>query len=83
MSSGDWQLLHLRLAAEPDAGAIARILERFQNMNIVPRRVLAEWATTGNLHVEVQVAGVPEQTVDLIAAKIAQVPCILTAYWHR
>ena len=83
MSSVEWQLLHLRVAAEPDPGAIARILDRFQNLNIVPRRVLAEWATTGTLHVEVQVGGVPEEIVNLIAAKIAQVPCILNAYWHR
>jgi len=82
-SSPDWPVLHLRVAAEPDPGALARVLERFQNLNVVPRRVLAEWATTGVLHVEVQVAGLAEERLDLIAAKLGSVPSILNAYWHR
>jgi hypothetical protein len=83
MFSSDWPLLHLRVTAEPDPGALARVLERFQNLNMLPRRVMAEWATTGVVHVQIEVAGLPEETVDRIAAKIAQVPCILNAYWHR
>ncbi len=47
MSSPDWPVLHLRVSAEPDPGVLARVLERFQNLNVVPRRVLADWATTG------------------------------------
>ena len=81
--STEWQVLHLRVSAEPDPGALARVLERFQNLNVVPRRVLAEWASTGVLHVEVQVAGLPEDRVDLITSKLGQVPSILNAYWHR
>jgi hypothetical protein len=83
MSSGNWPLLYLRVTAETDPGALARILERFQNLNIVPRRVVAEWASTGMLHVEVQIAGLREETLDLITAKLGQVPCIQNAYWHR
>ena len=83
MSSHEWPVLHLRIAAEPDPGALARVLERFQNLNVVPRRVLAEWTTGGTLHVEVQVVGMSEDTLNLVAAKIAQVPCILHSYWHR
>ena len=81
--SPDWPVLHLRVAAETDAGALARVLERFQNLNVVPLRVLAEWATTGIVYVEVEVAGVSEDTLDLIAKKILQVPSILNAYWYR
>ena len=83
MSSESWVLLHLRVTAESDPGALARVIERFQNLNIVPRRVIAEWASTDKLHIHVEVIGVPEATVELIAAKLAQVPCILSAYWHR
>jgi hypothetical protein len=83
MSSDDWALFYLRVTAETDPGALARVLERFQSLNIVPRKVTAEWATTEKLHVRVTLAGVPEDTLTLIAAKLAQVPCILNAYWHR
>ena len=38
---------------------------------------MAELATTGTLHVQVDLAGLPEQTVALIAAKLSQVPCIV------
>ena len=77
------QVLHLRVAAEPDPGVLARVLERFQNLNVVPRRVLAEWATTGTVHVEVEICGISEPMLNLIAAKLDQVPSILNAHWHR
>ena len=38
-------LLRLRVTAEADLGALSRVLERFQNLNIVPRRVVAEMGT--------------------------------------
>lgn len=79
----DYPILHLRVAAEADPGAISRVLERFTNLNVVPRRVLAEWATTGTLHVQVEVGGVSEDMFSLITGKIAQVPSVLHAYWHR
>lgn len=81
--SPDWQVLYLRVAAEADPGALSRVLERFQNLNLTPRRVVAEWGTNDVLHVQVDIAGVSEERVSLIAAKLAQVPSILNAYWHR
>lgn len=83
MSSDVWSVFHLRVVAEPDPGALARVLERFQNLNVLPRKITAEWASTGIVHVDVQVAGLPEDTINLIAAKISQAPSILSAYWHR
>lgn len=77
------QVLYLRVAAEPDPGVLVRVLERFQNLNVVPRRVLAEWATKEMLHVEVEIFGLSETTLNLIAAKLGQVPSILSAHWHR
>lgn len=79
----DFQVLHLRVSAEPDPGVLARVLERFQNLNVVPHRVLAEWATTGTLLVEVQVSGITEHMLNLIATKLGQVPAILNVHWHR
>ena len=81
--SQDWPVLYLRVAAEADPGALVRVLERFQNLNILPRRVVAECGMTGTLHVQVDLAGISEDTVSLIAAKLAQVPCIHNAYWYR
>ena len=83
MGSEVGSLLYLRVIAEQDPGALARVLERFQNLNVVPVRVLAEWAAQETLQVEVQLAGVTEDTIELIAAKLSQVPCIVNAYWHR
>jgi hypothetical protein len=83
VASQNLALLRLRVVAEADPGALARVIERFQNLNILPRRILAEFSSTGAFHIEVDVLGVPEQTLTLIAAKIAQVPSILNAHWHH
>jgi hypothetical protein len=76
-------LLRLRVVAEPDPGALARVIERFQNLNVVPRRIVAEHSTTGAFHICVDVLGVPEQMLTLITAKIGQVPSVLSAHWHH
>jgi hypothetical protein len=36
-------LLRLRVLAEADSGALMRVLERFQNLGVLPRRVIAEF----------------------------------------
>ena len=76
-------LLRLRVLAEPDPGALARVIERFQNLNVLPRRIVAEFGSTGAFHIQVDVLGVSEQTLTLIAAKIGQVPSVLSAHWHH
>jgi len=82
-STAHTQVLHLRVAAEADPGVVARVLERFQNLNLIPRRVVAEWASNDQLHMQVDIAGVTEERLSVITAKIGQVPTILSAYWHR
>lgn len=81
--SPSWPVRYLRVTAEADPGALARVLERFQNLNLTPRRVIAEWGINDTLHVQVDIAGLPEDRVSLIAAKIGQIPSIINAYWHR
>lgn len=76
-------LLRLRVEADADPGALARVLERFQNLDILPRRVLAEFGTNSTLHIQVDILGLKEERLTLIAAKIGQVPSIVNAYWHR
>jgi hypothetical protein len=76
-------LLRLRVVADADPGAIARVLERFQNLEILPRRIIAEFGTNDTLQIQVDVLGLAEERLTLIAAKIGQVPSIVTAYWYR
>jgi len=81
--SPDWPVLTLRVTADADPSALARVLERFQNLNLTPRSVLAEWGINNMLHVQVVVTGLSEERIGLITAKLTQVPSILNAYWHR
>ena len=69
--------------ADADPGAIARVVERFQNLNIIPHRVVAEFSSNDLLHIEVDVCGMADEQLSLIAGKIRQAPCVVNAYWHR
>ena len=42
MSAQQFSLLRLRVVADADPGALGRVLEPFQNLNTLPRRVVAE-----------------------------------------
>ena len=77
------QALCLRVSADADPGALARVLSCFQTLNVVPRRVVAELGTTGMLYIRIDITGLTEGHLSLIAAKIGQVPCVGNAYWHR
>ena len=79
----DWPVLYLRVAAEAEPGALARVLERFQNLNVIPRRVVAEWGADDTVNVQVDIVGLSEERVNLIAVKLNQIPCVLNAYWYR
>jgi hypothetical protein len=83
MHSQDWSLFRLRVTAEADPAALARVLQPFQNLNVLPRKVVAELASTGVLHLIVDVTGVSEDAVRVITAKIGQAPCIMNAHWCR
>jgi len=76
-------LLRLHVATEADPSALQRLLSYFQNINVVPRRVVAEVGATGTLHVQIDVAGLPEGRLSVISEKIGQVACVLNSYWHR
>lgn len=76
-------LWRLRIVADNDPGAVARVLERFQNLNVLPRRIIAECASNDAFHIQVDVFGLPEDQLRIVAAKIRQSPSIVNAYWHR
>jgi len=73
----------LQVVADADPGAIARIVERFQNLNIIPRRVIAEFSSNDLLYIEVDVCGVADEQLALIVAKIRQATSIFNAHWYR
>jgi hypothetical protein len=82
MSSDQFSLYRLKVVAEADAGALMRVLERFHNMGVLPRRVIAEFTSAEFLSIQVDIAGVEEDRMSLIAAKLGQIPCVNNAYWH-
>ena len=69
-----YSLLRLRVVAEADAGALMRVLERFQNLGVLPRRVIAEFTTTDSVSIQLDVAGLEESRLTLIAAKLGELP---------
>ena len=73
----------LQVIADADPGAIARVVERFQNSNIIPRRLCAEFSSNDLLYIEVDVCGILDEQLPLIASKIRQATSIVNAYWHR
>jgi hypothetical protein len=76
-------LWRLRVTADADPGVVARVVERFQNLNVLPRRVLAESDINNRFSIEVDVLGMPEAQMTLVAAKLRQNTSVLNAYWHR
>ena len=77
-----YSLLRLRVVAEADAGVLMRVLERFQNLGVLPRRVIAEFTTTDSVSIQLDVAGMEESRLTTIAAKLGEMPCVTRAYWH-
>jgi hypothetical protein len=78
-----FSLLRLRVVAEADAGALMRVLERFQNLGVLPRRVIAEFTSSDALSIQLDVSGLEESRLTLIAAKLSEMPCVTQAYWHH
>ena len=62
-------LLRLRVVADADPGALARVIEGFQQLNCVPRRVIAELNADNMIHIEVDVHGIRESQLELIAKR--------------
>ena len=68
---------------DADPGVMARVVERFQTLNIFTWRLSAEFSSNDLLHIAVDVCGISDEQPALIAGKIRQAPCIVNAYWHR
>ena len=75
-------LLRLRVATDGDPSVLPRLIGLFQNLNVTPRSVRAEFGIGAEMFVAIDVFGLAEEQLNLIAAKIGQTPCVLSAYWH-
>ena len=75
-------LLCLRVSTDGDPSVLTRLLGHFHNLNVMPRRVVAEFGSNSQLHVTVDVSGLSEERLTLITAKVGQNPSVLNAYWH-
>jgi hypothetical protein len=73
----------LRVHAEADPGVLARVIERFQNLNVTPQRFMAELGATGALYIQIEIVGMPDHLLTLIANKLRELPYVLNAYWHH
>jgi hypothetical protein len=76
------ELLRLCVTADGDPSVLPRLLGLFQNLNVIPRAVLAQYATAGLLYLQIDVCGLTQERLDLLAAKTGQTPSVLHAYWH-
>ena len=83
MYAQELSLWRLRVSADADPGVVARVLERFQNLNVLPRRVVAEAGIDNRFSIAVDVLGMPEAQMTLVALKLRQNTSVLNAYWHR
>jgi hypothetical protein len=79
---GALALLRLRVVAEVDSGTLGRILGRLANLNLTPRRVLAEAASDDKLYIQVDIVGMSERDLALMASKVRQDPSVFDAHWH-
>ncbi len=50
-------LWRLRIVADSDPGAVARVLERFQSLNVLRRRIVAECTSNDSFHIEWMFSG--------------------------
>jgi hypothetical protein len=75
-------LLRLRVVADAEPGAIARVLERFQNINVIPRRVVVEIGINNVMHIEVDVFGLTPASMTNLTAKIRESISVTRAHWH-
>jgi hypothetical protein len=76
------KVVRLRVSADSDPGLLARLLGHFQNINVVPRRIVAEFATTQMMHIHIDVSGMSEARLSLLTAKVREWVPVASAHWH-
>jgi len=72
--------LRLRVFADADPAAIAAVVNRFQNVNVLSRRLTPAFGSNETLQIEVDVLGLSEDQVMLIVNKICESPSVVNAW---
>lgn len=76
-------LLRLHVSCDDDPSVVPRILGHLQNINVTPRHVAVDFSHTGRLSLRLDVCGLSEERLTLIAARIGQFVPVANAYWAR
>jgi hypothetical protein len=76
-------VLRLRVTSDGDPSLLTRLLGYFQNLNVTPRRVTAEWGSNALMHLAIDVCGLDEDVLTRIAGKVGSAPCVLNSHWHH
>lgn len=72
----------LRVIAEAEPSALSRVLQPFQNLNLVPLRIHADRIGSDYLEISIDIAAAdsaPPDLARLIAAKLRQLPIVIVA----
>ena len=76
------KLLRLYVATEADPSILPRLLGYFQNLNVTPRKVVAEFGARDLMHLTIDVCGLAEEPLSRIVGKIGQAVPVECVYWH-
>lgn len=79
-------VLRLKVMTEAEPGALVRVLQLLQSRNVIPLRVMAQrvairsWTTEVlDIEIEVPASDLGPEALGVVAAKINQLPTVLTA----
>jgi hypothetical protein len=56
----------LKVVTDADPCAIAHVVERFQKLKFIPRRISAEFSSNDLLYIQVDVCAIPDEQLALI-----------------
>jgi hypothetical protein len=76
------KLVRFQVSADADPSVVGRLLSCFQNLNLIPRRIIAEFSTTALMHIQIDISDLSEERVTLIAGKMQQHVSVLNSQWY-
>jgi hypothetical protein len=71
-------VVRIRTILDADPSAVIRTLQHFQARNRIPQRVSARWIGE-YIELEIEIADMPRETLNLIVAKIASASITVAA----